>query len=401
MACGVRLPAACVLVGCQAGLHAALQHFAAASADGVSGVARLCAGGRSPSDDDRFTNMRPIRTGLRGLGLLGEIAVGDDRHRILGGAASGPHRVPVHLDVRDLVAVIRGDGEGHIRAVLNGKRTGWVDASACPCLGMDRVRVAGLAGEHVGHVIERALILLEPVVSHQGICRLLRGHLVGSASRVAEAAILLLVAQQAGQGAHAVLGKGAVGGSVSAQGGQGHDDLGAGFGASIASGAVLGGGEEVHCLIYGALEFCVGVRRAQRLEPALVEVVGGQGLHRHGADVHTAQVASASGVHLVRVVDGPVAVGLLLVDKQVDPRRPGLVSNRIIPVVAGIQGDERPDGAVVALFGDLIGVTFTGLQQRLHQVVGDVAHPESLRILPQRGQGQDDPGVLGVQGLVS
>ena len=246
---------------------------------------------------------------------------------------------------------------------------------------------------------------MEPVVSHQGIGRLLRGHLVGAARRVAEAAILLLVAQQAGQSADAVLGKGAVGGSVSAQGGQSHNDLGAGFGASVASGAVLRGGEEVHCLIYGALEFRVGVRRAQRIEPALVEVVRCQGLHRHGAYVYAAQVASASSVHLIRVVDRPVAVGLLLVDEQVDPRRPGLVSVRVIPVVAGIQGDERPDGAVVALLGHLVCVVtvlvLRWLQNLLHQIVGDVAHLEVFRVLPQRGQGQDDPGVLSVQGLVS
>ena len=134
--------------------------------------------------------------------------------------------------------------------------------------------------------------------------------------------------------------------------------------------------------------------RIQRRKAALIQVIGCQCLERHGADVHTAQVAAAPGVHLVRVVNGPVAVGLLFVDEQVDPRRPGLIALGILPVAAGVQGDEGKNRAVVALLGDLIGVALAGIQQRLHQVVGGAAHLEVLRVLPQGSQGQDHAGVL-------
>ena len=117
----------------------------------------------------------------------------------------------------------------------------------------------------------------------------------------------------------------------------------------------------------------MAVRCAQTVELTCVEIVGCQRLECHGADVHAAQLASGAVILLVRVIDGPVAVGLLLVNQQVNPCGPGRVARFIPVIIAGIQGNESPDGAVVALLRDLIGVAaaFGGLvQQRLHQIVG-------------------------------
>ena len=143
---------------------------------------------------------------------------------------------------------------------------------------------------------------------------------------------------------------------------QGHDDLSAGLRVAVSPRAVLRRREEVQRLLHGTLKIRIGMIRTQRLEPALILVIGCQCLERHGADVHTAQVAAAPGVHLIRIVDGPVAVSLLLVDQQVDPRLPGRIAFLVVPIAGGIQGDEGPDGAVVALLRNLIGIALSGIK---------------------------------------
>ncbi|CUP55715.1 Uncharacterised protein [Flavonifractor plautii] len=61
----VHLPRAAVLMRNRSGFRALLQHFAAGTADRISSVSRLCAGGRSLADDDVLTHMDAVGAGLR------------------------------------------------------------------------------------------------------------------------------------------------------------------------------------------------------------------------------------------------------------------------------------------------------------------------------------------------
>ena len=116
------------------------------------------------------------------------------------------------------------------------------------------VSAARRAVKHVAHVIEGLLVVLVAVVGHQGIGRLLGGHLVGRlASVMAEAAVLQPIAQQIRQYTDVVLDEFFVATGILVQGGQGHNDLSAGLRATVPAGAVLRGRQEIQSFLYSVL----------------------------------------------------------------------------------------------------------------------------------------------------
>ena len=176
-----------------------------------------------------------------------------------------------------------------------------------------------------------------------------------------EAAALYIVAQQRVNGGAAVLDEPGVGVRVDAQGGQGGDHLGDGFaGGDLRRAVAVGGGEAA----VGILHFGQAGNGLVdgRLNLQVLLVVGGQGRQGHTRHVGVSLVAG----------DGPAAVRGLHTQQLINEGLPGGGAAGGGRVVAGIQCQQRPDGAVVALVLDVLQVAET-LQQVVAANVGHIA----------------------------
>ena len=194
-----------------------------------------------------------------------------------------------------------------------------------------------------------------------------------------EAAALYIVAQQRVNDRVPILDKPGVGIRVDAQSGQRGNDLRNGFAGGDLRRAVVGGG------VAAVLVLHLGEPRDGLVDGLLhlqiLRVIGSQSCQGHAGHVGVSLVAG----------DGPAAVRGLHTQQLINEGLPGGGAAGGGRVVAGIQCQQRPDGAVVALVLDVLQVAET-LQQ---VVAANVGH-----LLANGRQGQNHPAVIRGLGLV-
>ena len=249
-----------------------------------------------------------------------------------------------------------------------------VDNSLC-------IRV--LAFCHVGHIVQSLASVYMAVIRNERVGRLLGCHLIDRAVRllvVQEAlGVGVRIAQEVGQNADAVMLESAVYLCVDVQCGQRDNDLCGGFGAAIIAGFLVFSRQPFHRLIYRI--FDVGICAAIR----------SQCLYDHCRHINV----GAGEI----CIDAPRAIADLRVKQAIDPRIACSCAGRIVVIVAGIQCNQCKCRAVVALLGNAVGAAVL-LKQRFNKVVDcAVGAGELRRILTERGQRQNDAGILGMLGL--
>ena len=234
----------------------------------------------------------------------------------------------------------------------------------------------------VAHAVEAVLPPEGPLCGHQGVQALLRGHLAGAgaAAGVEEAAVGLLIAQQPVQGGMAVLHKpGIVQGD--AQLAQGHQHLG----RALRVGRPAAGPAAV--IVLDIAE--PGQRPLRRVPHRRLVLIFRQGLEGHAGDVGVGVRAAAPMGQVPAAAVQLTGQDLLHVHL---PGGPGLgVGIHRHFIVSGVQGQQRPDGAVDALPGGLVEVP-QGRQQIIARHIRGVC--------ADGRQGDGHPGVLRVLLLV-
>ena len=166
---------------------------------------------------------------------------------------------------------------------------------------------------------------------------------------------------------------------VDVQCGQRDNDLCGGFGAVIIAGFLVFSRQPFHRLIYRI--FDVGICAAIR----------SQCLYDHCRHINV----GAGEI----CIDAPRATADLRVKQAIDPRIACSCAGRIVVIVAGIQCNQCKCRAVVALLGNAVGAAVL-LKQRFNKVINRaVGAGELRRILTERGQRQNDAGILGMLGL--
>ena len=249
-----------------------------------------------------------------------------------------------------------------------------VDNSLC-------VRVLALC--HVGHIVQSLASVYIAVIRNERVGRLLGCHLIDRAVRllvVQEAlGVGVRIAQEVGQNADAVMLESAVYLCVDVQCGQRDNDLCGGFGAVIIAGFLVFSRQPFHRLIYRI--FDVGICAAIR----------SQCLYDHCRHINV----GAGEI----CIDAPRAIADLRVKQAIDPRIACSCAGRIVVIVAGIQCNQCKCRAVVALLGNAVGAAVL-LKQRFNKVINRaVGALELRRILTDRGQRQNNAGILGMLGL--
>ena len=249
-----------------------------------------------------------------------------------------------------------------------------VDNSLC-------IRV--LAFCHVGHIVQSLASVYIAVIRNERVGRLLGCHLIDRAVRllvVQEAlGVGIRIAQEVGQNADAVMLESAVYLCVDVQCGQRDNDLCGGFGAAIIAGFLVFSRQPFHRLIYRI--FDVGICAAIR----------SQCLYDHCRHINV----GAGEI----CIDAPCTIIDLCITQALDPRIARSCAGRIVVIVAGIQCNQCKCRAVVALLGNTVGAAVL-LKQRFNKVVDRaVGAGELRRILTERGQRQNDAGILGMLGL--
>ena len=188
-----------------------------------------------------------------------------------------------------------------------------------------------------------------------------------------EAAAIYIVAQQRVNDRVTVLDEPGVGIRIDAQSGQCGNDLRNGFAGGNLRRAVVGGG------VAAVLVLHLGEPRDSLVDGLLylqiLRVIGSQSGQRHAGHVGIGLVAG----------DSPAAVGGLHTQNFINERLTGDGAAGGYGVVAGIQRQQRPDGAVVALVLHEVQIA-QALQQVIAAHVGHVAANGRQR--------QNDPGVI-------
>ena len=249
-----------------------------------------------------------------------------------------------------------------------------VDNSLC-------IRVLALC--HVGHIVQSLASVYITVIRNERVGRLLRCHLIDRAVRllvVQEAlGVGVRIAQEVGQNADAIMLESVVGLCINAKRRQRDNDLCGGFGAVIIAGFLVFSRQPFHRLIYRI--FDVGICAAIR----------SQCLYDHCRHINV----GAGEI----CIDAPRATADLRVKQAIDPRIACSCAGRIVVIVAGIQCNQCKCRAVVALLGNTVGAAVL-LKQRFNKVINRaVGAGELRRILTERGQRQNDAGILGMLGL--
>ena len=171
----------------------------------------------------------------------------------------------------------------------------------------------------------------------------------------------------------------AVGLCINAKRRQRDNDLCGGFGAAIIAGFLVFSRQPFHRLIYRSLNS--GIRAAIR----------SQCLYDHCRHINV----GAGEI----CIDAPCTIIDLCITQALDPRIACSCAGRIVVIVAGIQCNQCKCRAVVALLGNAVGAAVL-LKQRFNKVVDRaVGAGELRRILTERGQRQNDAGILGMLGL--
>ena len=269
------------------------------------------------------------------------------------------------LDVRERCA-----GGGH---------AGDLDGGVGIALADVRGGFRGVLG-HVTHAVEGVFAVFGAVDGDEGVEALFGRHLVvavRTVENVVEAAVRLPEREKIIRQRVAAFHKAAVI-QRNPQLTERDDDLRSGFDVRRAPGgvaalAVLGFGKPGKGLVGGGLD-------------GFLVLIFGEGLQGHGGHV---------GVGIAGAGEVPAAVSKLVIQDLVDVELAcGLGFGRGVfrdVVAAGIEGDERPDGAVEALPD-----RFFEIAQRGQEVIAR----DVRRVAADGGQGEDDAGIFGVLPLV-
>ena len=196
---------------------------------------------------------------------------------------------------------------------------------------------------------------------------------------MAEAAAGKCEGQQRVNGGAAGFYKSLIAVPIDAQSRQGRDHLGNGLAGGGEPGAAAIGAEGAVRILHLAEP---GQGHVHRLShPAIAFHVGCQGLEGHAGHVRVRPVAG----------DGPAAVRGLGRQYGIHQRRPGGRGPFGHRVIAAVQSQQGPDGAIIALVADKVQVP-----QPLQQfALFYLSH-----VLAQGGKGQNHPGILRGFGLV-
>ena len=235
------------------------------------------------------------------------------------------------------------------------------------CVAGGRSRNAGTAG---GHTVQATLAVGCPVGCHQCVEALLGGHAVfaaAAAQDMGKAAAIDVVFHKAIQNGVAVLHEPAVL-QRNAQFTKTYQHLHCGFAVFFPNGGVAA----IVVLVLGkpgesAFGSCFDLR--------LILILG-KGLQGHAGNIRIWAVAGQC----------PATAGDFLAQNVVDVGLP-----LVVGIVAAIQCNQRPDGAVDALINRLVEII-----QRLHQIVA--AHIGG--IFANGSQSQNHAGILGVLAVV-
>ena len=269
------------------------------------------------------------------------------------------------LDVRERCA-----GSGYAGNIHRSVHIALVDACAGLC---------GILG-HIAHTVQAVFAICRAVNGDQSVKALFSRHLVvavRTVEYVVEAAVRLAEGEKIFCQGVAVFDETAVI-QRNPQLAEGDDDLRSGFDVRRAPGgvaalAVLGFGKPGKGLVGGGLD-------------GFLVLIFGKGLQGHGGHV---------GVGIAGAGEVPAAVSKLVIQDLVDvelARGLGFGGGVFRDVVAaGIEGDERPDGAVEALPD-----RFFEIAQRGQEVIAR----DVRRVAADGGQGEDDAGIFGVFPLV-
>ena len=276
---------------------------------------------------------------------------------------------------RELVVGIARFGNGVVAAFTN--RTDGcdhVDNSLC-------VHVLTLC--HVGHIVQTLASVYIAVIRNERVGRLLRCHLINRAVRllvVQEAlGVGVRIAQEVGQNADAVMLESVVGLCINAKRRQRDNDLCGGFGAAIIADLLVFSRQPIQRLVN------------RRRDSGICAAIRSQCLYDHCRHINV----GAGEI----CVDAPRAIADLRVKQAIDPHIACSCAGRIVVIVAGIQCNQCKCRAVVALLGNAVGAAVL-LKQRFNKVVDRaVGAGELRRILTERGQRQNDAGILGMLGL--
>ena len=187
------------------------------------------------------------------------------------------------------------------------------------------------------------------------------------------------IAQEVGQNADALILEVCFRPCVNAQRRQRDNDLCGGFRAAIIASFLVFNRQPFHRLIYRSLNsgICAAIRS--------------QCLYDHCRHINV----GAGEI----CIDAPRAIADLRVKQAIDPRIACSCAGRILVVAAGIQCNQCKCCAVVALLGNEI-LAAALIEQRFYKIVDrTVGAGELRRILTERGQCQNDAGILGMLGL--
>ena len=235
----------------------------------------------------------------------------------------------------------------------------------------------------VRHIVQTVAALDIAVIRNERVGRLLGCHLIDRAVWLLvmqeSACRFVGIAQEVGQNADTVILESGIGLCVDLHGRQRNNNLCGGFGAAIIAGRLVFIGQPFQRLIYHSFGF------------GICAVIRGQCLYDHCRHINV----GAGEI----CIDAPCTIIDLCITQALDPRIACSCAGRIVVIVAGIQCNQCKCRAVVALLGNTVGAAVL-LKQRFNKVVDRaVGAGELRRILTERGQRQNDAGILGMFGL--